>query len=75
MEEEGEGIPAGDYSMRELDGLQRMRPIIWYYREIVTALRTGWTHKLIDELEQVVTQLAELAKQLSIEGGWKDGIS
>lgn len=38
---------------------------IWYYQGIVTALRTGWAHKMVDELEQVVDQLGQLAKKSS----------
>lgn len=38
---------------------------IWYYHKIVTALRTGWAHKMVDELEQVIDQLAQHAKKPS----------
>jgi GTP pyrophosphokinase len=30
---------------------------LWYYRELVVALGTGWTHPLLDELERVVEEL------------------
>lgn len=30
---------------------------LWYYREVLTALGTGWTHPLLDELERVIEEL------------------
>jgi hypothetical protein len=34
---------------------------LWYYRSLVGALREGWAHPLIDELERVVGEMERLA--------------
>ena len=34
---------------------------LWYYREMITALGTGWDHPLLDELRRVVSELHRLA--------------
>ncbi|MCZ6799188.1 MAG: HD domain-containing protein [Nitrospirae bacterium] len=36
---------------------------VWYYEKLVVALRTKWSHRIVDELEQVVHELAQLAKK------------
>lgn len=33
---------------------------IWYYRGILDALRTGWTHEILDELDQTIHQIVQL---------------
>lgn len=33
---------------------------LWYYRELVQALRQDWPHRLVEELERMVAQLAAL---------------
>lgn len=37
--------------------------ILWYYREIVDALRSGWSHPIVDDLDRVVTEIERLAAQ------------
>lgn len=36
--------------------------ILWYYRSVISALREGWTHPLVQELEQVVDQIERLSE-------------
>ncbi|TXT25953.1 MAG: metal dependent phosphohydrolase [Rhodocyclaceae bacterium] len=36
--------------------------ILWYYRSVISALREGWTHLLVQELEQVVDQIERLSE-------------
>jgi (p)ppGpp synthase/HD superfamily hydrolase len=38
-----------------------VRGTLWYYAHIVTSLRAGWDHWLVDELEEVVAELHHLA--------------
>ena len=34
---------------------------LWYYRELLAALRDGWDHPLLDELQRVVREMEALA--------------
>ncbi len=34
---------------------------LWYYRALVDALRDGWSHPLVDELDRTVSELEKLA--------------
>ena len=36
---------------------------VWYYDELVGALRTEWSHRIVDELEQVVHELTQLSNK------------
>ena len=39
--------------------------VLWYFRGLVQAFREGWSHPLIDELEQTVGQIEHLNAVLS----------
>lgn len=38
-----------------------MERSLWYYRAVVAALRHGWSHRIVDELEAVVRRIHERA--------------
>lgn len=38
--------------------------VLWYFRGLAQAFREGWSHPLIDELEQTVGQIEELNETL-----------
>jgi GTP pyrophosphokinase len=35
---------------------------LWYYEQVLTALGTGWTHPLLDDLERAVAELQAVAR-------------
>lgn len=35
---------------------------LWYYRAVISALRSGWSHAIVDELDRVVTELERAAR-------------
>ena len=37
---------------------------LWYYREMISALETGWSHPILDELRDVVGELHGLVEAL-----------
>lgn len=39
---------------------------LWYYRTLVTALRTGWSHPLLDEVERAVDELHVVAAEAPV---------
>jgi len=36
---------------------------VWYYKEIISGLRNGWSHPILEELERVVDELTRLSKE------------
>ena len=36
---------------------------LWYYQGIITVLRHGWSHRIIDELEMIVDEMSRLASR------------
>ena len=38
-----------------------VRGTLWYYAEVAVALRSGWDHWLLDELDEVVAEMHHLA--------------
>lgn len=41
--------------------------VLWYFRGLVEAFRQGWSHPVIDELEQTVRQIEKLNDALKIQ--------
>ncbi len=37
---------------------------LWYYREVLAALETGWSHPLLDELRDEVARLHDVAERV-----------
>lgn len=35
---------------------------LWYYREVISALRDGWDHEVVGELESAVSEMHSLAR-------------
>lgn len=42
---------------------------LWYYREILAALGTGWSHVLLEELRDEVARLHEVAERVRTASG------
>lgn len=36
--------------------------ILWYYRSVIEALREGWDHLLIDQLEDIIEEIEQFTK-------------
>jgi len=42
---------------------------LWYYREVLAALSTDWSHPLLEELEDEVARLHEVAERVRTSSG------
>jgi len=41
--------------------------VLWYFHGLVQAFREGWSHPLVDELEQIVGQIGALNETLKTQ--------